>query len=265
MKHLLLATIAVVGLAAAGTAGAADMPVKYKAPPPVVAFTWTGCYFGGHVGGGWVRDEETNVGTINSANFPFGTTRTNDGSGVIGGVQAGCNYQFAPTWLVGIEGDFSWTGITATSDTHGAVNPAVVNHVDDKFKWLSDVTARLGFIAADRVLLYVKGGAAWVRDDGGSTTTNGAGVVETITSRSSTRLGWIIGGGGEYRFAPNWSAKLEYNYIDLGTQTLPTFVDFGATAPVLTGVTLQRDHNTRIQTVKFGINYLFGGPVVANY
>jgi outer membrane immunogenic protein len=262
MKNLLVASVALAGLAAAGTANAADLAVRYRAQP-IATFTWTGCYFGGHIGGAWVRDNETNVGTINSANFPAGTTRTNAGSGVVGGPQGGCNYQFAPRWLVGVEGDFSWSSIDATSDTSGAVNPTVVNHVDDRYKWLSDATARLGYIAADRLLLFVKGGAAWVHDDGGSVTTNAAGNVLTITSGGDTRVGWLIGGGGEYRFAPNWSAKLEYNYIDLGTRTLPTFVNFGSSPPDSTGVTLLRDHDTKIQTVKFGINYFFGGgPVI---
>jgi outer membrane immunogenic protein len=265
MRKLLAASIAAAAMIA-GPAVAADLPLKalpYKAPPPPV-YTWTGCYLGGHVGGGWVRDNETNVGTINGANFPFGTTRSNDGSGVIGGVQGGCNYQFAPVWLVGFEGDFTWANINATSDTSGVLNPAVVNRVSDNYRWLSDITARFGFIAADSLLLYVKGGAAWVHNDGGSVTTNATGVVTDIISGSDTRVGWLIGAGGEWRVAPNWTVKLEYNYMEF-RQTTSSFVDLGADAPVLTGVTLLRDHDTQIQTVKVGVNYLFGGPVVARY
>jgi outer membrane immunogenic protein len=275
MRHLLAPTfrtrafiassVALVALAASTAADAADMPVKYKAPPPVV-LSWTGCYVGAHVGGGWIRDEETNVGTINSANFPFGTVRVNSGSGAIGGVQAGCNYQVVPAWLVGVEGDFAWTGIRETSDTFGVVNPAVVNHVDAKVKWLSDIALRVGFIAGERLLIYGKGGAAWMRDDGTSVTTGAGGVVDTIVTRSSTRLGFMVGVGGEYMFAPNWTAKIEYDYFDFGKQTLSSFVAFGANAPVVTGVTLLRDHDTQVHTLKVGINYLFGAaPVVARY
>jgi outer membrane immunogenic protein len=266
MRKLAIAGITLVTVGLAGSALGADMPVKaplYKAPPPPV-YTWTGCYVGGHVGGGWVRDDETNAGAINSANFPFGTTRTNDGSGVIGGVQGGCNYQFAPVWLVGFEGDFTWANIKATSDTAGLVNPTVVNHVNENYRWLSDITARFGFIAADSLLVYVKGGVAWVHQDGGSNTTNAAGAVLDVISGSATRAGWLIGGGGEFRIAPNWSVKVEYNFIDF-KQTLGSTVDFGANAPVSTGVTLLREHDTRVQTLKVGINYLFGGPVVARY
>jgi outer membrane immunogenic protein len=275
MRHLLAAgfvapsviasSIALVALTASTAADAADMPVKYKAPPPVV-LSWTGCYLGAHVGGGWIRDEETNVGTINGANFPFGTVRVNTGSGVIGGLQAGCNYQFAPAWLVGVEGEFAWTGIRDTSTAFGVINPAVVNAAEAKVKWLSDVAARVGFIAGDRFLVYGKGGAAWIRDDGSSITTDAAGAVLDIITRSSTRFGFVVGVGGEYMFAPNWTAKIEYDYFDFGKQTLSSFVAFGANAPAVTGVSLLRDHDTQVHTLKVGINYLFGAaPVVARY
>lgn len=266
MKISLIASIALAGIGMTGIANAADMPVKYR-PPVVAVNTWTGCYLGAHIGGGWFRDNETNVGTINSANFPFGTQRTNSGDGVIGGGQIGCNYQFAPRWVIGIEGDFAWTGIKATSSTSGAVNPAVVNNAQERVNWIADATLRLGYLATDNLLLYAKGGAAWVNDEGSSITTDAAGNVLTIVSRDrGTHTGWLIGAGGEYRLTSHWSMKVEYNYIDLGTQTLSNFVNLGTTAPVSTGVTLLRDHETRIQTVKFGINYMFGGDaIVARY
>jgi hypothetical protein len=76
----------------------------------------------------------------------------------------------------------------------------------------------------------------------------------------------IVGAGGEYMFAPRWTVKFEYDHIDLGTQTLSSNVDFGTVAPVLTGVTVLRDHRTTIDVGKFGVNYLFGGgPIIASY
>src|SRR5262249_13394472 len=93
-------SFAALGLAAliAGPAAAADLAVKARpAPPPPVYFSWTGCYFGGNVGGVWVNKELT--GPV------FGQTFTADDSGVIAGVQAGCNYQFAGGWGVGIPAD----------------------------------------------------------------------------------------------------------------------------------------------------------------
>jgi outer membrane immunogenic protein len=260
MKKLLLTSAALAALMGPVTAADLAGPV-YRRPLVVAApvYSWTGCYVGGHVGDSWFHDDETNVGAINGANFPVGTVHTYNGNGFTGGVQAGCNYQFAPAWVAGVEGDFSWGDVHGTSDVQGVINPTVVNHAQENFRWLSDVTARLGFLATNRLLLYVKGGAAWTHSDGNSITTNAAGTTLDIVTGSDTRLGWIVAGGAEYRFAPNWSVKLEYDYIDLGTQTLSGFVNFGATAPVLTGVTLLRDHTTNVQTVKVGINYLFGG------
>src|SRR5271165_3799713 len=103
VKRLLLASVAAVALLG-GSANAADLarPAPIYAPAPVLVplFTWTGCYVGGNVGGIWAHNDwnDTIVGD-------FGT---NTGSGAIGGVQGGCNYQFG-AWVWGIQGDYDWT------------------------------------------------------------------------------------------------------------------------------------------------------------
>jgi len=101
MKKIVVGFSVLLGLMGA-QALAADLPLR--SPPPVAPlFTWTGCYVGGQVGGGWGRE------TASAPVLAPGISVTGDTSGVIGGGQIGCNYQFAPTWVIGIEGDGSAT------------------------------------------------------------------------------------------------------------------------------------------------------------
>src|SRR5262245_59529993 len=108
MKRVLLSAIALAALAGA-PASAADLTLPAYKPPPLlrVSFSWTGCYVGGNVGGLWVNRTFTDqlVGD------PFyGQTFNRNTSAWIGGVQAGCNYQFGAGWVVGIQGDYDWSG-----------------------------------------------------------------------------------------------------------------------------------------------------------
>src|SRR6516164_474122 len=110
MKKFLLGSVALAAMVA-GPAMAADMPLK--APPPVVYYSWTGCYVGAHVGGKSSR-ATTSWGAVSPAEAAvfFPGTAVADSiymSGALGGAQVGCQYQFAGGWLFGIEGDGSWT------------------------------------------------------------------------------------------------------------------------------------------------------------
>jgi outer membrane immunogenic protein len=117
IRTLLLCTTAAVGVASAAVA--ADRPIK-KAPPRVavvapVAATWTGCFVGGHGGYGWGRKDLTNIFVDGDAGgTTFSGTIANERvntDGFLGGVQVGCDQQFHPNWVIGIEGTFSWAGI----------------------------------------------------------------------------------------------------------------------------------------------------------
>jgi len=274
MKKLLLATTI---LTLAGPALAADlgrrMPVK--APPPVVApvpyFSWTGCYLGGHAGAGWGRKDFSEPDTEDNFGPPGGVIRVDTGAGFLGGGQIGCDYQFAPNWVLGIEGDFAWADLKGDavdpffSGKHG--NPITFHARTD---WITDVTGRFGY-AWDRWMLYGKGGVAWAHDkysinnleffnglfcsSGSFTACNPAG--------SETRTGWTAGVGIEWAFWGNWSAKVEFDHYDFGTRGITLF------DPV-TDSSDRADVKQRIEAVKFGINYRFGwgkppAPVVARY
>ena len=226
---LLLASIS---LGAVQSAVAADLPARgpvYKAPAAPLAFSWTGCYLGGNVGGLWLNNDWTD-----SADVGVGS---HTASGVTAGGQVGCNYQTGP-WVFGVEGMFNW------ADANGDASSAVgVFHTDTN--WLANVTGRVGY-AFDRNLLYVKGGGAWI-DQSNSATVGGV----PFDTGDHTRSGWTVGGGWEYAFAPNWSAKIEYNYMDFGTQS-PTFSS-------ATGATTSFNIDQTAHLALFGVNYRFGG------
>lgn len=237
-----------LGLAGAtlfgGAAMAADIsrPV-YKAPPAgalPVAYDWTGFYVGGHVGYGWA-DKTWQDG------FGFGTL-SHDADGFLGGGQAGFNFQTG-MFVFGVEGDFSWSGISGGSNTGVIIGAPVGATFNTDVDWTATLTGRVG-LAFDRWLVYGKGGVAWARDKYDTNFYTFPGTVEL----SDTRVGWTAGAGVEYAFAPQWSAKLEYNYMDFGSQNV-SFTPGTST-----------DIDQQIHAVKFGINYKFGGaPLVARY
>src|SRR5438105_522634 len=104
MKALFLGMTSIAALLAGGIAQAADLPVKARPMAPVVApiFNWTGCYIGIEGGGAWGRSKHTNSAGDITPEFDLS-------GGLVGGT-LGCNYQFAPTWVIGVEGDLSWSG-----------------------------------------------------------------------------------------------------------------------------------------------------------
>jgi outer membrane immunogenic protein len=260
MKKFLLAGAAMLALFG-GTATAADLsrapPPVYRAPPPVYIFNWTGCYIGGNVGGLWARKDWTVVGgdPFFAAGNSFGS---HDVNSWLGGVQGGCDYQFAGGFVIGIQGDYDWTD--AKGDSSDVLNNAFfgttgfLDHT--RIKSLASVTGRVGY-AWDRFLGYVKGGGAWERDE--YTIINPAGF--TSASASQTRPGWTVGIGGEYAFT-NWlTGFAEYNYYDFGKRSV-TFLSPGG------GVFDIIDVKETKSVVKVGLNLRWGGgtaPVVARY
>jgi outer membrane immunogenic protein len=218
----------------AGFASAADLP---PAPRPAVApiayaprvYDWTGFYIGANAGGGFTNSSWSDPFTGANNNF--------NNSGFIGGGQIGYNAQF--NWLVvGIEGDFDWSGIRSSS------NDAVGNAIHDKTQWTSTVTGRVG-AAFDRLLVYAKGGVAFADDKG---TLND--IAGGVSSNTMTRTGWTAGAGLEYALAQNWTAKIEYDYLGFGNQ------NFTFSTPTFPAYTTNASLN--VQEVKAGINYKFG-------
>jgi outer membrane immunogenic protein len=240
MRLIRSACAVALSLSAIQIASAADIPVRapVRAPAaiPAPVFSWTGCYIGGHVGGGWAnKDWNDNIG---------GTSHTADG--VIAGGQVGCDYQTG-VWVFGAEGQFSWANLDGES-----VNPAFPTETDrSKIDFVGTVTGRLGY-AVDRSLFYVKGGGAWVNEKFSITDTAVGGAVH-FDGGSQTRWGWTVGAGFEYAFAPGWSAKIEYNYMDFGSKSV-VFNDVIHADPSFTVPGIDQ----QIHTVMFGVNWRWG-------
>jgi outer membrane immunogenic protein len=250
---------------------AADLPVK--APRMVVedSFRWSRCYLGAHVGYGWGRNTNDFGNAIASGpteneGFPaeFGPFNHNTGGGVFGG-QIGCNYQFAPNWLVGVEGEVWWSGMkgsfTAPEDF---ADPGTFSRFESRNRWDGDIALRLGY-TWNRNLLYAKAGVAlgnfsyteW-HDD--FPTVHGCPNGGTCSvSFSKTVPGLLLGVGWEHAFLDNWSVKVEYNFISYASHNLPYP---SAPIPGLPGPNQSFGVHDTKQIVKIGVNYLFGDSVV---
>jgi outer membrane immunogenic protein len=210
-KSLVLAATALATVALAQTASAADLPrgPVYKAPPAMVAIrpTWTGCYIGGNVGGAF--------GTASATDNVTGAEVSGDGSGFAGGGQVGCDYEFGGGFVIGLRNMFDWTsnsksGTFPAGAFGGPAGSAVANFDN---QWFDTLTGRVGYAVAPDWLLYFQGGGAWVHT---STNVTYGGIQYGQTS--NTRSGWTIGGGVEWMFAPHWSAFIEGNYMDFGSE-----------------------------------------------
>jgi outer membrane immunogenic protein len=242
MRIVAALLLASTSLLTVGTQAAysADLPYKAARPAPIAApvVNWNGFYIGAHVGGAW--------GTIESqftaAPFPIASAAVN---GFLGGGQIGYNVQ-SGIFVFGVEADASWTNLTGTTPC------LFVLSCKREADFLGTATGRVG-LTADRALIYVKGGAAWAHFE--HETSAGGALVATA---DKTVWGWTVGTGVEYAITGNWSAKLEYNFMDFGKNTL------AFSAPIGGGVNV--DTTSYVHAAKFGVNYRFGGDaIVARY
>ncbi len=228
---------------------AADMPVKapvMRGPAPIAAYNWTGCYIGGHVGGLWAR-KQWEVREPLDPNFGLSDGSHNP-NGWLGGVQGGCDYQFAGRFVIGIAGDYAWTD--AEGSNASPLFPGWTNH--SKVKNLASVTGRVGY-AWDRFLGYVKGGVAWEKDEHRESL---GGIIGTV---SATRRGWTVGIGGEYAFTNYLSGFIEYDYYDFGREDL-TFI-FNNNGSFIFGI----KETKSVVTGGLNLRWSAGAPVVARY
>ncbi|WP_295849376.1 outer membrane beta-barrel protein [Tardiphaga sp.] len=289
MKVHLIVPAVLVGLGI-GSAAAADLAARSytKAPAMAVVYDWTGFYIGGNAGYSWGRakSDGTLTGTQNVSVFrtagPTLVSSVNsvlaaapligraNVNGFVGGGQAGYNWQ-SGRFVYGLEADIQGSDEHGSGDICTAAGcPAgtalvTANH---KLEWFGTVRGRVGILPMDRLLLYVTGGLAY-----GEVSSN---IAVPAVAWSATKAGWTVGAGGEYAIDNHWSVKLEYLYMDLGnvgsssgagttvTNVLNTpqiaFNTVTTTALSGSGGTSFTDHILRV-----GVNYKFGGPVVARY
>jgi outer membrane immunogenic protein len=275
----------------AATASAADLPARTYTKAPIavaVVYDWTGFYIGGNAGYSWGRErtDGTLTGTQNVSVFrtagPTLVSSTDtvlgalpligraDVNGFVGGGQAGYNWQRG-TWLFGLEADIQGSDEHARADVctvAGCPPGSTLFTANYRLDWFGTARGRVGFLPTQRVLLYATGGLAYGHL---------SATEPTIPlSWGSTRAGWTVGAGVEAAIDSNWSVKLEYLYMDLGniggSGATATAVTNALNTPTpgfntVTTTTLTSAFNTRFtdNILRVGVNYRFGGPVVAKY
>lgn len=262
-----------------GLATAADMAVKARpVAEPALASTWTGFYVG--INGGWLASNSnalTNVGTdtgfgglgsgINLGLLPVGLTGFRENGGMVGGT-AGYNWQVNPNWVVGLEGDIDWVSAKRSFNTgfRAVTFIPVASAYSRELDWFGTFRGRVGVAVAPSFLIYGTGGLAVGQIKVGNqficpacappSTTE----ASTANTNTTTAAGWTVGAGAEWKFAPAWSVKAEYLYADLGTHSSLITYTYGAATS-----TLRSSVHDTFSMARVGLNYSFGGPVVARY
>jgi outer membrane immunogenic protein len=249
MKASFLAGVALGALTLAS--GAQSEPV-FKEPAPVPRFSWTGCYAGANIGGGFNHSVSSDVPS--NAGIIGGTVGTN-GAGPMAGGQAGCNYQVS-NFVLGLEGDADWAGLNGTSYDPFFSNKNVQT-IHQRTDFLADVTGRVGY-SGGSWLLYAKGGVAFTNANYGFDRYQDSPELTTPYSGSQSRTGWVIGGGVEWALWPNWSAKAEYLHYDFGSENLVVLAR-GSLCGTCNSSFTSRIGQTD-DTFKLGVNYHFFTP-----
>jgi outer membrane immunogenic protein len=270
-----LAGVAALGALAAMTVGAsaADLsrPVYTKAPPPAPpAFSWTGFYVGGTVGGARTK-ADVSLNTVNGTpalynpiDIPslnaFGSPSTWQ-TNVIAGLKGGYNQQWG-AWVLGVEGDISSFNTSPTVAVIG--NPFITfpgagsaqMSTNLHTSWLSTIRGRAGF-AADHWLFYATGGAAFAGVNYSNTYRGfsplGSGFEFEAASASKTQVGWAAGAGVDYAITPRWIVSAEYLHVDLGSITAAGLVTTGSAS------TATMNFSTKVTSDigRFGAAYKF--------
>lgn len=298
MKH----TVSALALCAAfigGPALAADLPYRKAAPPapyyePAPIATWTGLYVGVNAGGAFGGSSSANTSAYDLYDLPgtaagaaFATSANStaalSNSSFIGGGQIGYNWQFNNSFVVGLEADFQGVDGSANAASGGVgfdplsgATPITTTQVQKSLDYLGTVRGRLGFLVTPTLLVYATGGLAY----GGANVNTSFSSVDAASvfapgfgsgSVSSTQVGYTVGGGLEWMFAHNWSAKLEYLYYDLGTVTTAGTSLSGANGAGAMQWAYAPATSARFDghIVRAGLNYHFNwaapAPVVAKY
>ncbi|MCP3470583.1 porin family protein [Bradyrhizobium sp. CCGUVB1N3] len=279
MKKIALA----LSLALFGTASAfaADLAPSYtKAPAMAPVYNWTGFYIGGNVGGQWGSSDPSTTTLFPVATYFADSSVTAIGtvgaqhinsSSVTGGFTAGYNWQVNNA-VFGLEGDINYFGFKGSA-SGSAVYPCctfssfTVNS-SVSADWLATIRGRVGFLATPNWLIYATGGAAIADVKANFTFTDTFASATESGAIRDTRVGWTAGLGGEYAVGNGWSLKAEYLYVDLGRASMTSnnlTAPFGGAAFPMPAQTFTHSVDLKSNIVRVGVNYKFGGPVVARY
>jgi outer membrane immunogenic protein len=256
----LLVGCIVAASALATAASAADMPVPAApayAPPayrPVI-YDWSGIYGGLHLGAGVLEDQVTT--TTTTILQPSGTVTKLSPFSVVGGAQAGVNFQIQQI-VLGAEGTFTWSNISGTHVTPSLL-PTISENSTSRPRWYATATGKIGYAAND-FLFYAKGGAAWMNVHYIQDVAVGGG--QSSQTIIDTRSGFTVGGGVEYGITENLSARVEYDFLDFGTKNY-TFGNLsvtpvgGAATPLVLPVAIRS--STSLITAGIDYRFTWGG------
>jgi outer membrane immunogenic protein len=267
MKKLVVAAVVLGALIMPAMAADVPAPAYTKAPPPP-AFNWTGFYLGGNAGWGSIDDNAlpfcfTPSGVWQGPGcdtVPGGRVR---GSGLVGGGQAGYNWQFARL-VVGLETDIQGGDIKASTNVPGpfeiiglgSSGPGVSFTAQEKLSWIGTLRGRFG-VAFDTVMIYATGGFAY-----GGVSVSQAHILPAVqypSSASRDLNGWTFGGGVEWAFLGNLSARVEGLYYDLGTISTSS----GSVPPISPTYVAGKNFDAQGAIIRAGLNWRFGEPFYA--
>jgi outer membrane immunogenic protein len=290
MRRLTIAAIAVSTIVFTQIASAADLPRKAPAytPPPPPILTWNGWYGGLNAGGIWANNSDfdntaTSFGVGGAASNVAAAAAmaaavplsfdTGNKAGFIGGGQFGYNYQTgAVVW--GVETDIQGTSLRGSASAFNQApivgfEPAtadVSSAANSKLDVFGTLRARLGWTPSPPWLIYATGGLAYGHVDTNVAFTshingcNNCGPDPVAFAENAKwRAGWTAGGGVEWMFAPQWSAKLEYLYYDLGHVTLNTALNqtLVPSGIVCCTAAIASEIHYRGSIARVGVNYHF--------
>jgi outer membrane immunogenic protein len=263
MRKLLFAGAMLASCAAIQAAGAADLALKAPPPPPAPVYSWTGWYVGVNLGGSFGKAADTSTFGAPPTLLSSTSSRLD---GVIGGGQIGYNWQVNNNWLLGLEADIQGSSERGTATSSAGVagfcgvlatfpcTTAGTLVDQEKLPWFGTVRGRIGVLASPTWLFYATGGLAYGEIRSSETLTAAAGgpfpAGAFANSFSTTRAGWTAGGGVEGVISGNWTAKLEYLYMDYGTIN-NTFAGVAPFAPV------NLSTHVTDNVARAGINYHF--------
>jgi outer membrane immunogenic protein len=285
MRRRLTASLAAAGLSAGLTAAAsaadlgraAPAPMYTKALPPTPIWDWSGFYLGGSAG--WARENATGTSDFTDTGVPDPVSgiafpsnpqsNSLSGAAFVGGLQVGYNWQLAPRFVLGAEGDWNWLRTKYSFCRQTDVSSTACIDSGDGFEsigseahWLATARAR-GGVTWDRYMFYGTAGAAWGSiepTESLSCLQNGCGRTSSVhlataSSVTQTKAGWVAGLGAEVMLSPAWSVRAEWLHYDLGnlTDTFTTVGDNKGTQSVV----WSRDE--RFDAFRVGVNYRFGG------
>jgi outer membrane immunogenic protein len=285
------AAIGIVAVAAviATPVLAADMAVKAPPPAPAPVPSWSGFYGGIEFGGGW-----SNQGVTYSANDPAAAGLATGGqqplvspytvrqSGPVGGFEAGYNWQVGSNWLLGLETDFSFAGMSgqasATSTFSMPLGAPLLQSTttQQQTDWYGTARGRLGWLATPNLLLFGTGGLGYGRvsssenlmlsyptsgvlftfNNGGFSFVCNFNTPCSLGASSAIKTGWTAGGGAEWLLDQHWSAKIEYQLVSLGTETVRVTA-ITTLGPGTTPASFSAIFRDQFNVVRLGLNYRF--------